>query len=135
MPFSGQDLDEAIRRRLEKRIYVPLPDKAARTQMFKINLRNIKLDSGLDMNELADLTDGYSGADIHLLCRDWSMAPLRRLIDGKSAEQIRDLQDSPALDFALTLEDFKFTVEKIKPSVDPNDKRKFEKWQKQYGSQ
>jgi len=35
------DLDEAIRRRLEKRIYIPLPTKVGRSELFKINLRGI----------------------------------------------------------------------------------------------
>ena len=38
------DLDEAIRRRLEKRVYIPLPTDVGREQLFNINLRGIQLD-------------------------------------------------------------------------------------------
>lgn len=58
------DLDEAIRRRLEKRIYIPLPDLASRSSMFAIHMKGVACDSTCDFEELAVLTDGYSGADV-----------------------------------------------------------------------
>ena len=44
--------------------------------------------SDVNLDELAELTENYSGADIHLICRDASMAPMRRLIEGKSVDEI-----------------------------------------------
>jgi katanin p60 ATPase-containing subunit A1 len=73
-----QDLDEAIRRRLEKRIYIPLPTAVGRDQLFKINLRGIKIDESIEWDELIRITDGYSGADLANVCRDAAMMPLRR---------------------------------------------------------
>lgn len=129
------DLDDAIRRRLEKRIYVPLPDKEARKEMFKLNLRNIRLDPEVDFDILADNTENFSGADVHLLCRDWAMEPMRRLIDGKSTEEILELKNSNELDFALSMSDFQISLKRISPSVDLGDLPKFEQWQKEFGSQ
>ena len=43
------DLDEALRRRLEKRIYIPLPTEKGRRELLKINLANLKTDSTLDL--------------------------------------------------------------------------------------
>lgn len=43
-----QDLDDALRRRLEKRVYIPLPEKEGRKQLFEINLRGISLDENID---------------------------------------------------------------------------------------
>lgn len=57
-------LDEAIRRRLEKRIYIPLPTDSGRRQVFEINLREIGVDSNVNMDELVRGTHGYSGSDI-----------------------------------------------------------------------
>jgi katanin p60 ATPase-containing subunit A1 len=57
------DLDEALRRRFEKRVYIPLPNIRGREELFKINLTNIET-YGLDYEKLIKLTDGYSGADI-----------------------------------------------------------------------
>ena len=50
-----QDLDEAIRRRLEKRVYIPLPDKECRKQLFEINLRSQACEN-LDLDMLVNLT-------------------------------------------------------------------------------
>lgn len=63
------DLDDALRRRLEKRIYVPLPDAAARVAMFRLNLGCIPGASQPEevLRRLADATAGYSGADIHVV--------------------------------------------------------------------
>jgi katanin p60 ATPase-containing subunit A1 len=72
------DLDDALRRRLEKRIYIPLPTDIGRKELFKINLRDIKLDSNIDWDLLVTKSDGYSGADISNVCREAAMMPMRR---------------------------------------------------------
>lgn len=77
-----QDLDEAIRRRLEKRIYIPLPTSVGREQLFKINLKGIDVSADIDWNKLIEITDGYSGADLANVCRDAAMMPLRRRLAG-----------------------------------------------------
>lgn len=74
------DLDEAMRRRLEKRIYIPLPDEPARLDLFRLNLREIPVTDDIDMQHLAQLSEGYSGADVHILCKEASMMPMRRLL-------------------------------------------------------
>lgn len=73
-------LDSAIRRRFEKRIYIPLPDDHARTFMFKLNLG----DTPHSLNEddfrlLGSKTEGYSGADISIVVRDALMQPVRKV--------------------------------------------------------
>lgn len=87
-----QDLDEAIRRRLEKRIYIPLPTAVGRQQLFKINLRGIRVADDVNWDELIRITDGYSGADLANVCRDAAMMPLRRkLSQGIDILQIRGM--------------------------------------------
>ena len=83
------NLDDAIRRRLEKRVYVPLPDLASRNDIFSINLSGMRLANDVRVLELADQTEGYSGADINLICREASMMPMRRLIADKNPEEIQ----------------------------------------------
>lgn len=73
-----QDLDDAIRRRLEKRVYIPLPSENGRRQLFKINLKDIKVDENIDWELLVKNTDGYSGADISNVCREAAMMPMRK---------------------------------------------------------
>ncbi len=68
------DLDEAMRRRLEKRIYIPLPDETTRRQLFEISVADVEVDSTVDVNALAKATEGYSGADISNICRCCSVS-------------------------------------------------------------
>jgi len=71
-------LDSAIRRRFERRIYIPLPDLPARRVMFQIHIG--KTPHSLqkqDFEELAKLTEGYSGSDISILVRNALMEPVR----------------------------------------------------------
>ena len=73
-------LDSAIRRRFERRIEIPLPDVAARAQMFKIHLGttpNTLADEDFDL--LAIKSEMYSGSDINVLVRSAIMEPLRTL--------------------------------------------------------
>lgn len=51
------NLDEALRRRFEKRIYIPLPDEKQREELFRINLRDSKLDASVNIQELAKKTE------------------------------------------------------------------------------
>jgi katanin p60 ATPase-containing subunit A1 len=63
------DLDDAMRRRLEKRIYIPLPDLDTRKQLLEINLKEVPLDTAVDLNLIAEKLEGYSGSDITSVCR------------------------------------------------------------------
>ena len=82
------DLDEALRRRLEKRIYVPLPDSKARMRLFSLFLSDgVTLSPDFSMLPLIDATEGYSGADIHCLCREAAMFPMRRYLSELSPER------------------------------------------------
>ena len=47
------DIDEALRRRLEKRIYIPLPSEEGREALLKINLKEVKVDEEIDMGLIA----------------------------------------------------------------------------------
>ncbi|XP_050438883.1 vacuolar protein sorting-associated protein 4-like [Adelges cooleyi] len=73
-------LDAAIRRRFEKRIYIPLPAEHARLEMLKQNLGNTyhRL-TEKDLKQLAAKTEGYSGADISIVVRDALMQPVRKV--------------------------------------------------------
>jgi len=63
------DLDDAMRRRLEKRIYIPLPDIDTRKQLLEINLRGVQYAPDVDLALIADKLEGYSGSDITGVCR------------------------------------------------------------------
>jgi vacuolar protein-sorting-associated protein 4 len=72
------ELDAAIRRRFEKRVYIPLPGAPARTLMVKLNLGDTP--SSLteeDFETLGEITEGASGSDIMVLVKEALMQPLR----------------------------------------------------------
>ncbi|GBL91158.1 Vacuolar protein sorting-associated protein 4B [Araneus ventricosus] len=73
-------LDSAIRRRFEKRIYIPLPEKNARCSIFKLSIGDTPNDlKDNDFKILAEKTEGFSGADISVLVQDALMQPVRRV--------------------------------------------------------
>jgi SpoVK/Ycf46/Vps4 family AAA+-type ATPase len=77
-----QELDEAARRRLTKRLYIPLPSSEARAWI----IQNLLKKDGLftlsddDMNIICNLTEGYSGSDMKNLVKDATMGPLREAL-------------------------------------------------------
>ena len=73
------DLDVAVLRRLEKRVLVPLPVPAAREAMLKKHLLD-RAAADVDFAQLAARMEGYSGADLELVCREAAMRPVRRLV-------------------------------------------------------
>ncbi len=128
------EIDEALRRRLEKRIYIPLPGHEARVSLLNINLRGISLAEDVDLNALAEMSDGYSGADITNVCRDASMMNLRRLRQlGYTPEQLRNLKKSE-IDLPVTKADMEEALKKVSSSVGKNDLAKYEKWMEEFGA-
>jgi len=77
-------IDSAIRRRFEKRVYIPLPEKNARTFMVKLHLgdtpNNLKEE---DFVKIGELTEGASGSDIEVMVKEALMEPLRRCQQAK----------------------------------------------------
>ncbi|XP_077436266.1 katanin p60 ATPase-containing subunit A-like 1 isoform X2 [Vanacampus margaritifer] len=127
------DIDEALRRRLEKRIYIPLPTAVGRTELLKINLREVDLTADVDLDRIAEKTEGYSGADITNVCRDASMMAMRRRIQGLSPEEIRALSKEE-LQMPVMMEDFTLTLKKISKSVSAADLERYEAWMSEFGS-
>jgi vacuolar protein-sorting-associated protein 4 len=73
------EIDAAIRRRFEKRIYIPLPEAEARSRMVKLHLGDESNDlSDADFDRLGRLTEGASGADIEALVKEALNEPVRR---------------------------------------------------------
>ncbi|KAL4497847.1 hypothetical protein ABPG72_000602 [Tetrahymena utriculariae] len=130
------DLDEALRRRLEKRILIPLPSTEGRKQLFELNMRGIKCSDDIDWVELVRKTDGYSGADIASLCREAAFMPMRRKLmkEGgfKNIENIENLAQES--DIPLTQKDFEEALRNVNKSVSNDDLENFEKWMAEFGS-
>ncbi|XP_024146181.1 katanin p60 ATPase-containing subunit A1 isoform X2 [Oryzias melastigma] len=127
------DIDEALRRRLEKRIYIPLPSTKGRVELLRINLRELELASNVDLDKIAEQMDGYSGADITNVCRDASLMAMRRIIEGLTPEEIRNISRDE-MHMPTTMEDFESALKKVSKSVSAADLEKYEKWIEEFGS-
>ena len=134
------DLDEALRRRLEKRIYIPLPDASSREELFKINMKGVDM-AGVDFVDLANSSAGYSGADVANVCRDASMMSVRRIMEtarkqglGKHEMQALLKEQKDALNTAVTQEDFATALRKVNRSVSDNDLLRYSDWMGEFGS-
>jgi len=83
-------LDTAIRRRFEKRIYIGLPEAPARATMFKIHLGTTPHDiTEEQFQELGRRTEGFSGSDISTLVHDAIMQPVRAVQSATHFKRIR----------------------------------------------
>ncbi|XP_063758408.1 katanin p60 ATPase-containing subunit A1 isoform X1 [Eleginops maclovinus] len=127
------DIDEALRRRLEKRIYIPLPSHAGRVELLKINLKELEVAEDVDLDKIAEQLEGYSGADITNVCRDASLMAMRRRIEGLTPEEIRNISRDE-MHMPTTMEDFESALRKVSKSVSAADLEKYEKWIEEFGS-
>jgi vacuolar protein-sorting-associated protein 4 len=150
------DLDPAVRRRFQKKIYISLPDEPARLAMFKLNIgdtpNNLVED---DYKELARMTDGYSGSDIATLTQDAIFEPIRKCQSvrffRKEGKYYIPCSPSDEGAFKMTLneipepelllppdvciDDFIKAMSKIKPTVSVADLKKQEAFTLEFGQE
>eukprot|EP01004_Peranema_trichophorum_P002510 NODE_1563_length_1903_cov_54.325281_g1324_i0.p1 GENE.NODE_1563_length_1903_cov_54.325281_g1324_i0~~NODE_1563_length_1903_cov_54.325281_g1324_i0.p1 ORF type:complete len:581 (+),score=142.66 NODE_1563_length_1903_cov_54.325281_g1324_i0:63-1745(+) len=128
------DLDDAMRRRMEKRIYIPLPVESDREELFRINLRGLEVSSDVDFAKLAKLTSGYSGHDITTVCRDASMMKLRRLVKDKSKDELKLMGQQGDIALPVNMDDFLGAIQKTPTTVNQNQVEKYRKWMEEFGT-
>jgi transitional endoplasmic reticulum ATPase len=108
-------VDPALLRpgRFDKMLKVPVPDVDARKQILKIHLEKKPLADDVKIDELADKTDGYSGADLAALANTTSMLVIKEHIaKSKTLEKAKETLK----DLKISMKDFEKTLEKMKPS-------------------
>ncbi|XP_042007900.1 ATPase family AAA domain-containing protein FIGL1-like [Salvia splendens] len=127
-----QELDEAARRRLTKRLYIPLPTTEARSWIIKNLLEKDGLFnlSNEDTDTICRLTEGYSGSDMKNLVKDASMGPLREAL--KQGIEITKLKKEDMR--PVNLQDFEKALQEVRPSVSLNELGTYVKWNEQFGS-
>lgn len=96
-------LDTSLLRpgRFDRLLLIPAPDKKARLEIFKIHTNKMPLDKDISLEDLANITEGYTGADIEGLCREAAMLSLRENIKTKKVDK----------------ENFNKAMESIRPSI------------------
>jgi transitional endoplasmic reticulum ATPase len=92
-------LDPALLRpgRLEQHVEVPAPDHAARRAIFEVHTDGKPLGDGVDLDQLAASTKGYSGADIAAVCREATVMAIREVADRYEGETANDHADELAV--------------------------------------
>nr|CAD7593903.1 unnamed protein product [Timema genevievae] len=127
------DIDEAFRRRFEKRVLIPLPNDDTRSALLKLCLEGVMVDSKLDTNVIADKLDGYTGSDITNVCRDAAMMSMRRKISGRTPSEIKKIKKED-VDLPVTMKDFEDALARCKKSVSLNDVSRYKAWMDEFGS-
>ncbi|WZZ49488.1 hypothetical protein YC2023_049595 [Brassica napus] len=128
------ELDAAMLRRLEKRILVPLPDPEARRGMFEMLLPSQPGDEPLPHDVLVEKSEGYSGSDIRILCKEAAMQPLRRTLASlEDTEEIVPEDELPKVGPILP-EDIDRALSNTRPSAHLHA-HLYDKFNDDYGSQ
>ncbi|MHA1754922.1 MAG: hypothetical protein ACTSYR_05350, partial [Candidatus Odinarchaeia archaeon] len=110
------------------RIYIPLPDREARTEIFKHHLKGIELDDSVDFEELGYRSEGFTSSDIAMICRESAMIPIRELDEQGLLEDLH-VKVRP-----LTMDDILKSMVKVKPVVTEEEIRKYEEWASEHAS-
>ena len=111
-----------------KRIYIGLPDINTRISLIS-KLLNSQSNSLRDhhIQELAQLSDGYSGSDLTALAKDAALGPIRE----QSVEQLKVLKANNIR--PLNINDFKSSLSKIRQSTPKDSLIELEKWNREFG--
>ncbi|NXC28970.1 FIGL1 protein, partial [Campylorhamphus procurvoides] len=123
-----QEIDEAARRRLVKRLYIPLPEASARKQIVThlMSKEHCSLNDE-EIELIVKKSDGFSGADMTQLCREASLGPIRSLQSMDIAtimpEQVRP----------ISFVDFESAFRTVRPSVSSKDLELYETWNQTFG--
>ena len=110
-------VDPALRRpgRFDREISIGVPDRAARREILGIHSRRMPLAADVDLESIAQITHGYVGADLEVLCKEAGMVALRRLVPQVRFEA--DLEPQlDALAFQVTREDFLAAFKVVEPT-------------------
>lgn len=95
-------IDPALLRpgRFDRLLYVGPPNRTDREEIFHIHLRKIPCSSDISIKELSSLTEGFTGADISLVCREAAVAAIEECLDASE----------------ITMKHLKTAIEQVKPS-------------------
>ena len=119
-------LEAGFLRRFQKRIYVSLPNRPSRSHLFGQYTKRLQMESSLKIEDLAKLTDGYSGSDVKDICQSVQLRVVDELFQsGKGL-------DSDAYTRTITESDFKEILKMRKPSVSMYMIRAYLRWSEQF---
>jgi transitional endoplasmic reticulum ATPase len=111
-------IDPALRRpgRFDREIEIGVPDRNSRKEILQIHTRNMPLDKDVDLDELANVTHGFTGADISSLCKEAAMKSLRRVLPKINLEE-EFIPPEVLEELKVTRDDFFNAMRDIQPSA------------------
>jgi len=111
------DVDLALRRpgRFDREVEIGVPNTAGRLEILHIHTRGMPLDSDVDLKRLAEITNGYTGADLKALCREAALNALRRIIP--QADSFSKVPSSTLEKLKVNLSDFMSAYKDIVPTA------------------
>ncbi|UNQ72689.1 CDC48 family AAA ATPase [Infirmifilum sp. NZ] len=112
------DIDPALRRpgRFDREIAFPVPDKRARREILQVHTRNMPLSDDVNLDELAEITHGFTGADLAALCREAAMRALRRVLPKINIESEK-IPAEILSELKVTKQDFMDALKEVQPSA------------------
>jgi len=110
-------LDPAIRRggRFDREIEIGVPDKDGRQEVLQIHTRGMPLDEKVDLEEIAETTHGFVGADLETLCKEAAMRVLRRVLPNIKPEE--EIPQEILQEMIIKKSDFREALREIQPSA------------------
>ncbi|XP_018437210.1 uncharacterized protein LOC108809559 isoform X2 [Raphanus sativus] len=137
------DLDEAVIRRLPRRLMVNLPDSANRSKILSVILAKEEMAEDVDLEAIANMTDGYSGSDLKNLCVTAAHLPIREILEKEKKERsVAKAENRPTPQLynstnirPLNMNDFKTAHEQVCASVstDSSNMNELQQWNELYG--
>ena len=111
-------LDPALRRpgRFDREIEIGVPDKQGRYEILQIHTRGMPLAKDVNLKKLAEMTHGYTGADLAALCRETAMKALRRYLPQINLEEER-IPPAVLEKMEVKMEDFLNAYKEITPTA------------------
>ncbi len=111
-------LDPALRRpgRFDREIEIGVPDREGRKEILQIHTRNVPLAEDVDLDEFADITHGFVGADLAALVREAAMASLRRILPRIDLDA-ETIPIEILEELKVTKEDFMEALKLVQPSA------------------
>jgi len=110
-------LDPALRRpgRFDREIVIGIPDSQGRLQILEIHTRGMPLAEDVDLNKIAGITHGFTGADLEALCREAAMIALRKVIPQIDFE-LEMIPYELLADLNVTMDNFLEALNEVEPS-------------------
>ena len=113
------DIDPALRRpgRFDREIEIGVPDRNARKEILEIKTRGMPLAEDVDLDKIADLTHGYTGADIEALVKEAALRAVRRIVPDIAKFEGNKLPTEVLEKLKVTMDDFMHAYKIVQPSA------------------